>query len=504
MKRLPLHPFIFSAYFVLALLGLNIDQVRPLVVLRPLLLTLTGAGLLFGLLRLLLRDSLRAAAAATLLIGLFFTYGHIYHFLEGQGIFLGRHRLLLPLWGALAVLGLWRLARRRSLENLTHTLNIIGMVALLFPIVQIVSFEARTLGGNSPQAGSALALPQGPARDVYFIVLDEYTSSALMQEVFDWDNTDFLHSLEEMGFLIVPCSQSNYAQTELVLASILNLDYLPALDERFADGSGDHALLRRLIHNSAVEDAFRELGYTSIAFETGYYFSEFEDADVYLASSQSISRSMLQGMNAFEVMLFNSTAGLAVHDLLLLAVDSPMVQDPLEIKRQQVRYTLDLLPRLDEQTTAPRFVFAHVLLPHPPFVFGPDGAAVSYPENVQGEAYLEAYRGQIQFLNQRLLAILAQIIERSDGQAVILLQGDTGPGQVSHAGRMQILSALYLPGVELPELPLGLSPVNNFRLMFDLYFSGSFGLLEDHSYFSPYDAPLDFEPISNGCLENIK
>jgi len=236
MKRLPLHAFFLAAYFVLALLGLNIDQVRPLVALRPLLLALAGTALLLILLRLILRDGLRAAAVTTLLIGLFFTYGHVYHFLEGRGIFLGRHRLLLPLWAGLAGLGLWWIARRRSLADLTRALNIIGAVALIFPIYQIISFEARSLSAGASQTESALRLPQGQAPDVYFIILDEYTRGDLMQEGFDWDNTEFLHSLEEMGFVIIPCSQSNYAQTELVLASVLNLDYLPALDERFANG----------------------------------------------------------------------------------------------------------------------------------------------------------------------------------------------------------------------------------------------------------------------------
>src|SRR5512145_2729007 len=98
----PFHPFIFSAYFVLALLGLTVDQVRLSVVLRPLVVVLLAAALLLAGLRLWLRDGRRAAILATLLLTLFFTYGHVYNALEQAGIPLGRHRVLMPLWVALA------------------------------------------------------------------------------------------------------------------------------------------------------------------------------------------------------------------------------------------------------------------------------------------------------------------------------------------------------------------------------------------------------------------
>ena len=86
----PFHTFIFSAYFVLALLGLNIDQVRPMVALRPLAAALLAAALLLAGLRLWLRDGRRAAILATLLLTLFFTYGHVYNALEQAGIPLGQ------------------------------------------------------------------------------------------------------------------------------------------------------------------------------------------------------------------------------------------------------------------------------------------------------------------------------------------------------------------------------------------------------------------------------
>jgi hypothetical protein len=87
---------------------------------------------------------------------------------------------------------------------------------------------------------------------------------------------------------------------------------------------------------------------------------------------------------------------------------------------------------------------------------------------------------------------------------VILLQGDHGATieykeqGIDPAQRLGILNAYYLPSNSLEaengEQPAellypGISPVNSFRLIFDSYFNGDYGLLDDRSIVgrqSPY------------------
>jgi len=503
MKK-PLHPFLFAAYFVLALLGLNVDQVRLSVALRSLVIVLLAAGLLWALLRLWLRHGQRAAVLASLLLALFFVYGHLYNALEQAGIFLGRHRLLMPLWLVLAGVGTWLIVTRlRHFDQPTRALNIIALLLLLFPAWQIASYEISLLSGRGQPAAGApalenLRLPEGqPAPDVYFIIMDEYTRQDVLDATFDFDNTAFLDGLRELGFTVLDCSQSNYAQTELVMTSILNMDYIDALGQ-FSSGSTDRTEIRNLIKDSAVENAFRSLGYSMVAFETGFNFSEFTDAEVYYTTSGGQGR--VSGMNVFEVMLLRSTAGLFLLDMATVLPDFlvPDTSQPMDDKRTQILYNLEVLPRLPQEVASPKFVFVHILLPHPPFVFDAQGNAVNYPEQLDDAAYIEAYNQQIAFLNARMLPVLRAMIETSTTPPIIILQGDTGPGRVSHAGRMAILSAFYLPGGA--DLPAGLTPVNNFRLVFDRYFGTQLGLLPDASYFSLYTAPFEFEEVPNTCI----
>lgn len=44
-----------------------------------------------------------------------------------------------------------------------------------------------------------------------------------------------------------------------------------------------------------------------------------------------------------------------------------------------------------------------------------------------------------------------------------------------------------------------ITPVNTFRIVFDLYLGGEFDLLPNLSYFSPVPNHYDFEQIPNRC-----
>jgi hypothetical protein len=515
MKRFPVHPFLFGVYPILALYAANIDQVRAEVVLRPLIYALLAASLLLLLSSRLVRDMPRAALLSTLALVLFFSYGHVYSLLKGEGI--GRHRFLLPVWLLIFIfLAWWILKRARSPEKVSLLLNGIGLAALIFPLVQIGSYALQA-GGGRADPGVEVRLSADPAQgtspDIYHILLDEYTRADVLQQVYALDNTDFLAELAQMGFYVVECSQSNYAQTEFVLASMLNLNYLEGIQETLPGRKLNRSLIRRSIMGNAVMQALDEAGYRLVAFETGYPFSEFLTADPYLSPDEN-EIDLLSGMNSFEVLLLKSTAGLALVDAskVLPALLVPQVDHPLDQKRERILYDLEMLERIPEEIAGPKYVFVHIPLPHEPFVFGPQGEPVQYAETLDEAAYLQAYREQVLYLNRRLIPILKGILESSNVPPIVLLQGDTGPGRVSKERRMAILNALYLPGVDATGgLPRGsggvnstISPVNTYRLIFNQYFGSSLPLLEDTSYYSTYDDPFSFEVTPNqsgGCGE---
>jgi hypothetical protein len=510
LRRFPLHPLLFSAYPVMALLAWNIGQISAAAAFRVLPVSIAFAVVLLLILRGLLRDWQRSALGSTLVILLFFSYGHVYGFLEEVRIFglaLGRHRILFPVWIVILVIGIWAVVKsRRELSNATAFLNLIAIIAIVFPSTQLITYNLRSIStarAESSHVSSDLAdLHYAPGQtppDVYYIILDGYPREDVLKKDINLDNSSFVNKLVELGFYVAHCSQSNYAFTELSLTSSLNFNYIDLENEGISKDSVDRSPLRPLLHYNKVRQAFQHMGYTTVAFETGVNWSELEDVDVYVSRRSTLmSGAKAQGVDNFEGMFIDTTMGLVLDDAEsvlpgFLKIDTQSFGN--EQHRERVLYVLDKLPEIASSVSGPKFVFAHVVAPHQPYVFGPDGEEVVYPKPLPEDIYKVANRNQIVYINKRVKELLEEIIEKSPTPPIIIVQADHSHKNASPKHRMAILNAYYLPGGGAAKLYPTISPVNSFRVIFDTYFGGHFGLLEDQSYFSTYDTPFKMQNI---------
>jgi hypothetical protein len=169
-----------------------------------------------------------------------------------------------------------------------------------------------------------------------------------------------------------------------------------------------------------------------------------------------------------------------------------------EAHREQILFTLKELSQLPEMP-GPKFVFAHIVSPHWPHVFGPNGEKVH-----ERQDSISGYRDQVIFINKQIDAVIQAILARSTVPPIIVVQGDHGAVIESPIIRMAIFNAYHLPG-DSQQLYEKISPVNTFRLILNQYFGGKFDLLEDKAYYSLYATPYDFTVVPNtrrGCSKN--
>ena len=508
MKRTPIYVLLFALYPSLALLSENLREVEPSVVLRPVLASVLLVLGAFAALRLLLRDRARAALAATLLSILFFSYGHVYQLLEASpilGISLGRHRYLAPLYLAMLAGGLWLILWRFKVPgSITPALNAAGLVLLAFPLVQIALFEARLsrgtqAAGDLASSAQALSAPaDSPLPDIYYIVLDTYARHDIMQRELGFDNTPFLDDLRRLGFMVAECSRSNYGSTDPSLVTSLNLAYLPDIQNMLlAQGVGGNDTWV-LIKHSVVRDSLADLGYKTVAFDTTYEWTRLADADYYIGPGRD--RLDVQSLGRFEVLYAKSTALLILMDARQRYAEpgAEITSHPYENHIRTQQLILDELPHV-AALPEPTFTFAHVLIPHVPYVFDADGGIRTDPGFYGGgmagpinhEYFREGYVGEVQFVNRRLVQILTSILAESPTPPIIVVQGDHGFwGAGGDSGKLSILNAYYLPDGQNNSIYSDITPVNTFRLVFDLYFGTSYGLLDDLSYLDPAASPI--------------
>lgn len=498
ISRCPLHPVLFALYPILALLSFNISEVAVYSGYRSMLVSLGFSSILLIVFRFVFRDWRRAALASTIILILFYSYGHLYIALKGivwAGIYIFRHRIMIPVW-VVAGLGLmWWVARRSlNLSTITSTFNVIGLFLLVLPVYQLASHPFRSrINKNAAQEDSktlSLAVGDTPP-DIYYIILDGYGRSDVLKNEFGFDNSEFLNTLRGLGFYVADCSQSNYAETELSLASSLNFNYLDALGDHFIAGTKDLSDLESLIKDSAVRRSLEAAGYKTVAFATGFNWTQWDDANYYLSPQYRAGN-----LNEFESLLVETTFARIIQDSALLGQQD----SGSSLYRQRTLYVLDKIDKLS-YIKEPKLVFAHIIIPHPPYVFGPNGDPVAMEDvgTTKSDREDALYRDQAIYISNRMQEIVPRIISNSARPPIIIIQGDHGPTVAKDAKtRMRNLSVYYFPGVDAPLYPT-ITPVNTFRVIFNIYFGQNLPILKDKSLHSNYIDPFSFRLVKNSC-----
>ncbi|MBN2257777.1 MAG: hypothetical protein JW704_08125 [Anaerolineaceae bacterium] len=495
LTKITLHPILFALYPVVALFAVNIHEVSVTVIWRPLLISLIVALVLLISARLILRDWMKASLVTSFILAIFYSYGRIYEFLKTTSLSslnLVRHRYLLVAFFFILALGTWWMLKYlRNIKPITGILNIISVVLVILPIVQITKYALNEVSGEQAASNwvpsASLLSPAQPENkpDVYYIILDTYARADRIQAELGYDNSSFIQKLEALGFYVAGCSRSNYNNTHNSVVSSLNMSYLPELYAEGAEQGISIADIWMLIKPSAVRRNFEAFGYKIVAFDTGFDWTCIDDADLYLQREQNTYGVQLT--SPFEQMLMNTTPLKILSDFRDKTYTDQYLSGthPMANFIGLEEFILDQLPRVAE-ISEPTFTFAHVDIPHPPYVFSPDGYltdpgywSVPVKGAVDDEHFRSGYIFALEYINDRMLNIVSEILNKSSTPPIIIIQGDHGYGEGQN---FPILNAYYLPNMDANKLYPSISPVNSFRLIFNEYYGGQYDLLPDESF----------------------
>jgi hypothetical protein len=494
-------PLLFAGGFVLAPFAENSNELGWRDLAPTLGAALALAAATVAVVRLFVRDDSRAALAATLAVVFAAGYGtaaDVGRFIAGGGAGFASSWRFLAAW--MVLVGIALVAVLRSRGGRTEAVRlafVLGALILAEPLAILATDAWHSVPDTSKQAEVPVARP-GSARqdrpDVFFVILDGYGRADVLLDKYRFDNSQFLAALERRGFLVVPASAANYAQTHLSVAASLNMGYLDVLPAALGRDTNTRLPLLGMIANNRAAAAFRQAGYRYVTLSTGYLDTALARADLAYAGSPSLS-----------------------HFALAVLSRTPLAAWPAlqyGFHRRRIEQAFD---RLATPSAGPTFLFAHFTVPHHPFVYGRNGAPVTpgrpfsfaddvayYRANSETRAeYRESYAAQVDYVNRRTLRAIDALLDRRRQPPVIVLQGDHGPSvdwsdpaQVDPAERMPILNACLLPGVERARLPSTLSPLNTMRLLAGAYAGADTPLLPDRSYYSSWQRPYAFRDVT--------
>jgi hypothetical protein len=501
---------LFAAYAVLFLWSQNLGETHPAQVLLPLVVVVLGAALLTILLGVVFRDRRRGALVATAIVIPLLMYGHAAHFARELHIPDIAQQLgwILILIGAIALA--WRLDTR-WIDRVDTALDRVAGLLVLVALVLIIPYQVQafTARASMPRLEVAGTTTTAQKRDVYWLIFDRYGSDRALQSEYGVQN-DLTQWLSQQGFTVLPDSHANYIRTVLSIGTTARMAHLDDIVKAQGAGSSDVTVIDDELQDPLVARQFKALGYDYL-----HVGSAFDPTRADSAADRNINVSTDQ--ENFREALYDVSALPAIARRL-------HIPDTAERERQYVYSSsnLDSLAALRDEP-GPKYVFGHILLPHPPVVFDEDGSYLDAGKMLKLGSK-GAYEQQLAYTNRRIREIVGGLLSLPpEQQPIIIIQADEGPWPPSystgrHVGdwaaeatdeqleqKYGILNAWYVPG---GTQGLGLYPsmtaINTFPTLFRDYFGLPYENLPDTIYSSrDWSHPYDLTDIT-GRMPTLK
>ena len=433
VKNKSFYPFLFAIYPLLALYARLPGGLKTTSLLRPLFFLLGGTFLLLWFYKRKLKDIERASVLTAFTVLFFSSTGYIYRSIKGSiwSEAPAETHLFIGFFGVFLVLSffhplMWEkyltLSRLHLFSGYLNLVSVLVLIYHLFTFGGSLYQAARMEGITANELFGKVAPPQNLEEevlpDIYYIILDGYTRNDALQDVYGYDNQAFIADLEERSFYIADQSHSNYVWTMLSLTSSLNMSYLGVVAEEVGVDSAYSLPLYELNQHNNLRSFLEEIGYRTVVVSTDYPYTDWQDADNYFypyaTNPSEIERFYLSMtfLGAFYDAEFSFTDNL--RDLMPLPSYST--------RRDRIFYAFETIPDLVEVESS-KFVFVHILAPHPPFVVDKDGQALEanqpyLPTDGLGTsktiaAYQHAYIEQLQFINKETLRAIDLILLKS-------------------------------------------------------------------------------------------
>jgi glucan phosphoethanolaminetransferase (alkaline phosphatase superfamily) len=396
--------------------------------------------------------------------------------LEIFGILIGRRRYILPIYGLTLLVGtLWIFRSqwcKKNAERITYILNVFGFGLILSSsIAAIMNFDwSKFTGKRYSELTKAEKISNEskpvsktnnskPKPNVYFIIFDSYPSNSALKKYYGWDDSGLINALRSLGFTVNENARSNYPSTNLSVPSILNMQYIHE-DKEFIKAKDRELYLDNKYKFSAVIERFKSEGY-EVIFNGVPDFTSTDFTNLFLGVSLG-----------------------AVYSEIFFTKHKDDTINRLNFLKQM------------EKPQKPTFVYFHILCPHSPYIFKPDGSTVTYLEyllrlakfSFNPSTFDRAYLDQVKFIGTQIIQIASQL-RAKDPDAIIIIMADHGlllPHSAKYKKSIKIDSSLGIlyaiytpPGIVIPEK---ITPVNLFRYLFNNLFDDKLEILPDRFF----------------------
>ena len=461
MKHLIIFPFLLAFFPSWILILKNYDEL----IFQDILISLAIVSvsiIIWIVIRKIIKNSNKAALITGVGVVFFFYFGYVQDALKGilvSNIPVNKTSILVPISIIIfIILTIYFIKSKNNFEPIIKIANVVSITLILVVCVQFII------------PGASAEKP-----NVYHIILDEYTDNEILTKKFGYNNEKFLEFLNNNGFYMHDKLFSTFGGTVKELNVILNMEYPKKLRWMSEDYES--------LNNNKVMSIFSNQDYSVIETNSMMRWKNFSDVDTKLCYDTNFINSEF----------LDQVLGKSIIRYFLEKYQQ-------DTRRDTIRCTFNVLNEITLKTDGPKYVFSHVYVPHPPFLFGPNGENV-IPDRreisgLQSWENPQGYVNQLIYATNEITVVIKNIV-KNDPNAIIIVQGDTGTLTGTDISKKtmkeiyqahSILYAVRIPDVEDSDYMI---PVNTYRIIFNNYFNMNYDYLEYHSYLVDNDGNME-------------
>ena len=366
---------------------------------------------------------------------------------------------------------------KRSFGKTIVYINSLFLVYLLMETGRIFFLPSSTsnqdgqgVGGFKLPGCDTCKLPS-----VYLVVMDEYLGSAGLEKYFNYANTSIENFLGDRDFRVLDNTTSNYQFTLFSMASMLNMRYIPEVQEEKMEDRYVYNRVLVLLKNNLVSNLFQRNGYKIVnlsPFEIRNAPSEFSSKElpqrIELITGQTMTYRIWKYLPVWlsEMKIAPRTRR---EELTIVDANESAMKRAIEVA--------------ESHQDSPVFTYVHLMMPHSPFVYDSLGRRTGlWSQDLSREEADKAYLQYLVYTNRRIEKFIAQLQAATKRQAIIQLVSDhgyrpAGEGDIRYA--YQTFNAVFLPGKDYRHWYDGMSNVNQYRALINSLFGERISLLKD-------------------------
>jgi hypothetical protein len=438
LKKRALHFFLVPVYFIAFAGNEFFEALIWKQVVTSLFVLLTFNVILMALLRKVVKNSMGILCVATVVEGFVFFYAHFQYFLVQALTIRAIYAMMISILILLVVLFLIKMANDVFVSSLNLYFNVLLLTFTIitsFAIAMKIKKEVSVFKKNeqpivcSGELREEETLDNKP--DIFFLLLDSYTSNESLDKYFDYDNSSFTKKLERDGFLVKSNLRSEYNNTLQSMTSLLNLSYLPAQsgvdEQKFSmDLTYGEWLFNNKVLNLLKGHNYRAKNLSVFNFNK----SESKVKPLYF----------FQRLNGFYYSLFSKTIFGYLFTIYKRLTDYTRELEAVDKMRKEIEINEGF----------PRFVYFHSLACHTPFYFKSNGDIKPWTQflsNGNDSDYISA----ITHTNRIVEGFVDQIL-KNNPESVIIILSDHGSRKLNQTFEMEktieelsVFGAVYLP-----------------------------------------------------------